>query len=58
VPSCAQHCLGRVFTMTTQSELAKVIAGRYTWGCGRIVYVSNKWASLGKGLLSTGHRLT
>ena len=59
VPSCAQHCLGRVFTMTTQSELAKVTAGRYTWGRGRIVYVSSKWASLGNDVqLSTKHQLS
>jgi Fe-S-cluster-containing dehydrogenase component len=55
VPSCAQHCLGRVFTMTTQSELETVIAGRHTWSRGRIVYVSSKWAGLGDELSPAAH---
>ena len=55
VPSCAQHCLGRVFTMTTQSELETVIAGRHRWSCGRIVYVSSKWAGLGDELSPAAH---
>jgi Fe-S-cluster-containing dehydrogenase component len=50
IPSCAQHCVGRAFTMATQLELDKVIGGRYSWTRGRVVYVSSKWASLGKEL--------
>jgi len=50
LPSCAQHCLGRAFTLTTAAELPLVIGDRYSWHTGRIVYVSRNWASLGEGL--------
>ena len=50
IPSCAQHCVGRAFTMATKAELEKVIGGRYSWTRGRVVYVSSKWMSLGKAL--------
>ncbi len=50
LPSCAQHCPGRAFTVTTAAELARVIGDRYSWRTGRIVYVSRKWSSLGEGV--------
>lgn len=50
LPSCSQHCLGRAFTFTTGTELHRVIADRYSWHTGCIVYVSRKWSSLGDGL--------
>jgi len=51
LPSCAQHCLGRAFAITTEQELLAVIGGRYSWRTGRIVYVSRKWSSLGESFL-------
>ncbi|MDR3560537.1 MAG: 4Fe-4S dicluster domain-containing protein [Negativicutes bacterium] len=48
LPSCAQHCLGRAFTLTRETELARVTGGRYSWRTGRVVYVSSKWSSLGE----------
>jgi len=50
IPSCAQHCPGRVFTVTNEAERLKMIGSRYSWSSGRLVYVSSKWASLGQGL--------
>ena len=48
IPSCAQHCPGRVFTVISETERAKTIGSRYSWSLGRIVYVSAKWSSLGQ----------
>lgn len=48
--SCAQHCIGRAITLVTEEELAGLVRGRYSWKTGRIVYVSDKWSSLGAAL--------
>ena len=48
LPSCAQHCPGRVMTLVSEEEMADLVQGRHSWKTGRIVYVSNKWASLGQ----------
>ena len=50
LPSCAQHCPGRVMTLIADEELANLLQGRHSWKTGRIVYVSSKWASLGSAL--------
>jgi len=50
IPSCAQHCMGRVFTVVDEQELPAVIGNRYSWSCGRLVYVSSKWSSLGQSV--------
>lgn len=49
--SCEQHCLGGVFTSCTQAEMERITGERkYRWSAGRVVYVSDCVASLGKGL--------
>jgi len=49
LPSCAQHCEGRAFSMASNQNLSAVIAAkRYSWSTGQVVYVSDKWASFGK----------
>ncbi len=50
LPSCAQHCIGRVMTLVTEDRLAESVQGRYSWKTGRIVYVSSKWTRLGAAL--------
>ena len=51
LPSCAQHCEGRAFTVAAEKEISAVTRNKkYTWSTGRIIYVSDKWASLGKAL--------
>ncbi len=50
MPSCAQHCIGRAITLVAEGELAGFIHGRTHWRTGRIVYVSDKWSSLGTAL--------
>lgn len=50
IPSCTQHCLGRAITLIEESQLELYLRDRYHWRNGRIVYLSNKWASLGEAL--------
>lgn len=50
LPSCAQHCLGRAISVISETELASLVGERYHWHTGRIVYISDKWASLGQAL--------
>jgi len=50
LPSCAQHCPGRAMTVVDGAELPAAVAGRHSWRIGRIVYVSDKWASLGEAM--------
>ncbi len=50
LPSCAQHCIGRAITLVAEEELAGFVHGRTHWKTGRIVYVSDKWSSLGAAL--------
>jgi Fe-S-cluster-containing dehydrogenase component len=50
LPSCAQHCIGRAITLAAEDELAGLVRGRYSWKTGRLVYVSDKWSSLGAAL--------
>ncbi|MEI7673307.1 MAG: 4Fe-4S dicluster domain-containing protein, partial [Deltaproteobacteria bacterium] len=50
LPSCAQHCIGRAIALVADEELAGLVRGRYSWKTGRIVYVSDKWSSLGAAL--------
>jgi Fe-S-cluster-containing dehydrogenase component len=51
LPSCAQHCQGRVFSVASEHNRDSIIAGKkFVWSAGQVVYVSNKWASLGKML--------
>jgi Fe-S-cluster-containing dehydrogenase component len=53
LPSCAQHCLGRAFRLISGNKApAEPSSKKYTWSTGRIVYVSDKWASLGKSFPS------
>jgi Fe-S-cluster-containing dehydrogenase component len=52
LPSCAQHCPGRVMTLVAEDQLAGMVQGRHCWKTGRIVYVSNKWDELGAALQS------
>jgi Fe-S-cluster-containing dehydrogenase component len=54
IPSCAQHCIGRAFTLTNEEKLTKVIGNRYSWSNGRVTYVSQKWSSLGETLVAKG----
>lgn len=49
LPSCAQHCEGRAFRLVSHQEASAAISGKkYSWSAGQVVYVSDKWASLGK----------
>lgn len=49
LPSCAQHCEGRAFTVAVEKEISAIVDGKkYSWSTGRIIYVSDKWASLGQ----------
>lgn len=49
--SCEQHCLGGVFTNCTRAEMEKLMGERkYHWSAGRVVYLSDRAASLGKAL--------
>lgn len=48
LPSCAQHCVGRAMTLVAEEGLAELLGGRHHWRTGGIVYVSDKWASLGE----------
>jgi len=50
VPSCAQHCIGGAITLADEDRLATLTEGRRHWRTGRIVYLSDKWASLGEAL--------
>jgi Fe-S-cluster-containing dehydrogenase component len=50
LPSCAQHCVGRAITLAAEDELAGLVHGRFSWKTGRLVYVSDKWSSLGAAL--------
>ena len=51
LPSCAQHCEGRAFTLFVDDrDPSDMTPKKYTWSTGRIVYVSDKWAGLGKAL--------
>jgi NADH-dependent fumarate reductase subunit E len=54
LPSCAQHCMGRAITLIVEEALADLLRGRHRWRAGRIVYVSDKWASLGAALQTGG----
>ena len=55
VPSCAQHCIGRVMTLIDEDRFEKWRADRYAWKTGRIAYVSDKWSSLGQALKGHHH---
>jgi len=49
LPSCAQHCQGRVFTVAADDSTAPIAPGKkYSWSTGRVIYISDKWSSLGK----------
>ena len=49
LPSCAQHCVGRAFTVVLDQTLSDVTEGKkYVWRTGQVVYSSDKWASLGQ----------
>ena len=51
LPSCAQHCVGRAFTVIPEGDHDRFNgAKKFRWSTGRVVYVSDKWADLGKGL--------
>ena len=51
LPSCAQHCEGRAFTLASSQNISSVVAEKkYSWSTGQVVYVSNKWDSFGKAL--------
>lgn len=51
LPSCAQHCEGRAFTLVAgHGDLSDMTFKKYVWTTGRIVYVSDKWAGLGKAV--------
>jgi Fe-S-cluster-containing dehydrogenase component len=50
IPSCAQHCTGGAITLVAEGDLDTLVAGRHHWRTGRILYVSDKWASLGEAL--------
>ena len=50
LPSCAQHCVGRAFTLTAAEGLAAATAKKYSWSAGQVVYISDKWVDLGKGM--------
>ena len=48
LPSCVQHCPGRALYLATAQTLAEYTAGKtYSWRTGRVVYLSDKWSSLG-----------
>jgi Fe-S-cluster-containing dehydrogenase component len=49
LPSCAQHCEGRAFTVADEREIVAVVKRKkYAWSTGQVTYVSDKWADLGK----------
>ena len=51
LPSCAQHCEGNAFSFVSNiPNLTDITSKKYIWSAGLIVYVSNKWESLGRGL--------
>ncbi len=50
LPSCAQHCEGRAFSLVADNDIDAFCAKKYSWSDGQVVYISNKWNSLGKGL--------
>ncbi len=50
LPSCAQHCPGRAITMVDAQEMQAAWRSRFAWKTGAVVYVSEKYASLGAGL--------
>jgi len=55
VPSCAQHCIGRVMTLIDEDRFEEWRQGRFAWKTGRIAYVSDKWSSLGQALKGEEH---
>jgi NADH-dependent fumarate reductase subunit E len=55
LPSCVQHCIGRVMTLIDEDRFEVWRRGRYAWKTGRIAYVSDKWASLGQALKGNDH---
>jgi Fe-S-cluster-containing dehydrogenase component len=51
LPSCAQHCVGGVFRVVAgDGDLSATTSKRYVWSAGRVAYVSDKWASLGRAV--------
>ena len=50
LPSCAQHCIGRAITLIAEADLETAVRSHAHWRTGRIVYVSDKWSSLGAAL--------
>ena len=55
LPSCVQHCPGRALTwVVSEKEMNEVVGNKYFWKTGRMVYVSEKWASLGEEIKGVG----
>ena len=51
MPSCAQHCIGRAFTVASEQELSHVTEDKkYVWRTGQVIYTSDKWAGLGQSV--------
>jgi Fe-S-cluster-containing dehydrogenase component len=50
-PSCAQHCPGRAVLLASEGPVASAMSEKkYSWRTGQVIYVSNKWASLGHAM--------
>lgn len=49
LPSCAQHCPGRAIALMDAQEMRAARRGRFWWKTGAVVYVSEKYSSLGAG---------
>lgn len=48
LPSCEQHCMGKVYETCDKNRMQELIKDRYYYQIGRIVYVSKKLSELGK----------
>ena len=51
MPSYAQHCPGRAFTVVTEKEIHKATeVKKYSWSIGQVIYLSDQWVDLGKAV--------
>lgn len=48
LPSCEQHCMGKVFETCDKYRMEELTKGRYNYCVGRVVYVSSKLIELGQ----------
>lgn len=51
LPSCLQHCIGKVFSLAQENQLEFFIGKKYIWKIGQVIYISDQWPDLGKDIL-------